>query len=193
MDVYRELMAVTKERTGLDMTSKQAKVVFLGLLYGMGKDKLAGQLGTSPAEAQEIKDALMLAVPSIKEISTDVKAILTGGEKIRTWGGRLYAVEPPKLINGQMRTFEYKGLNVLVQGSASDETKEAVIRYAQTARDSRLISQVHDEIVISCHRDVAQREMANLRQAMEGLGLDVPMLSEGEMGYRWGHMVGYAE
>ena len=193
MDVYRELMAVTKERSGLEMTRKQAKVVFLGLLYGMGKDKLAGQLGTTPVEAQTIKDALMAAVPSIKEISDVVKRELESGDYIRTWGGRVYHAEPAKLINGQLRTFAYKGLNVLVQGSASDETKEAVIRYVESAKDSRMLLQVHDEIVISCHRDHAEREMANLRRCMETLELDVPMLSEGEWGYRWGDMKEFKE
>ena len=189
MDVYKELMAVTKERTGIEMTRKQAKVVFLGLLYGMGKDKLAGQLGTTPIEAQTIKDALMTAVPSIKEISNVVKGELEGGDYIRTWGGRVYYAEPAKLMpNGQLRTFAYKGLNVLVQGSASDETKEALIRYSETANGSRMLLQVHDELVITCHKQDAEREMANLKRCMTGLELDVPMLSEGEWGYRWGDM-----
>jgi DNA polymerase-1 len=167
---------------------------FLGLLYGMGKDKLAGQLGTTPMEAQTIKEALMTAVPSIKEISNVVKRELESGDFVRTWGGRVYYAEPAKLMpNGQLRTFAYKGLNVLVQGSASDETKEALLRYAESANGSRMLLQVHDELVITCHKNDAAREMENLRKCMTGLELDVPMLSEGEWGYRWGDMREYKE
>ena len=82
---------------------------------------------------------------------------------------------------------------VLVQGSASDETKEALIRYSETANGSRMLLQVHDELVITCHKQDAEREMANLKRCMTGLELDVPMLSEGEWGYRWGDMKEFRE
>jgi DNA polymerase-1 len=193
MDVYRELMAVTKEGTGVEMTRKQAKTVFLGLLYGMGTNKLAGQLGVEPASAQTIKNALLDAVPSIRDITNDVKGILSSGGFVRTWGGRVYHSEKPKFIDGNHRTFDYKGLNLLIQGSAADETKEALIRYDSVRSDSRLLLQVHDELVICSPKESAAREMKKLRECMEGLGLEVPLLSEGEAGYRWGQMEAFKD
>ena len=175
------------------VSGKLVSNCFLGILYGMGKDKLAIQLGTSPQEAQAIKNALLTAVPSIGEISDMVKHELKSGSFVRTWGGRQYYVEPDKTINNEKRTFEYKGLNVLVQGSAADETKEALIRYYSEKTSSRLLLQVHDELVISAPKEDAAKEMATLRRCMEGLELSVPLLSEGESGYRWGQMEAYAE
>lgn len=166
---------------------------FLGLLYGMGKDKLATQLDTTPMEAQSIKSALMTAIPSIKLLADFVKMELSAGSHVETWGGRRYKVEPEKTIDGMRRTFEYKGLNVLVQGSAADETKEALIRYDEAKGNSRLLLQVHDELVICAPRQDAAREMKILRECMEGLELKVPLLSEGESGYRWGMMEEYAD
>jgi hypothetical protein len=115
------------------------------------------------------------------------------GGFITTWGGRRYECEPPIIHENKVITFEYNGINILCQGSAADETKQAVINYANTSLDSRLLLQVHDEIVICCHRDVAHREMAKLKVAMEGLQLAVPMLSTGEVGYRWGEMEEYVD
>ena len=195
MDVYRELMAVTKADTGVEMTRKQAKTVFLGLLYGMGTNKLAGQLGVEPASAQTIKNALLDAVPSIRHITDDVKGILGKGGFVRTWGGRVYHSEKPKFIDGNHRTFDYKGLNLLIQGSAADETKEAVCRLDDRLRgsDARILLTVHDEIVIVSPKGTAVKNMRTLRECMEGLGLEVPLLSEGEAGYRWGQMEAFKD
>lgn len=193
MDVYRAMMARTEELSGVTMSRKQAKVVFLGILYGMGIAKLAAQLGISTGDADRIKQALLTAIPSIATLSRDVKRELQSGSFIRTWGGRAYHVEPPKTINGENRTFEYKGLNILIQGSAADETKEALLRYNEARGSSRLVLQVHDELVICAPREEAAREMATLKASMENLELDVPMLSEGEVGYRWGGMEEFVE
>ena len=188
LDVYIALMAQTKEITGIEITRKQAKIVFLGLLYGMGVGKLALGLDTSVDEAKKIKDALMRAVPSIKEITSSISRRLKDGGKIRTWGGRLYAAEKPVLFNGRMQDFSYKGINTLVQGSSADETKEALIRYHSVKKEGRLLAQVHDEILICAPKKVWRQEAKILRECMEGLELDVPMLVEGEHGFRWGSL-----
>lgn len=186
MDVYIALMAQTKEITGIEISRKQAKIVFLGLLYGMGAGKLALGLDTSVDEAKRIKDALMRAVPSIKEVTSSISRRLKEGGKIRTWGGRMYAAERPVMFNGRMQDFSYKGINTLVQGSSADETKEALIRYHSVKKEGRLLAQVHDEILICAPKKAWREEARILRECMEGLELDVPMLVEGEHGFRWG-------
>jgi len=188
LDVYIALMAQTKEITGIEISRKQAKIVFLGLLYGMGAGKLALGLDTSVDEAKKIKDALMRAVPSIKEITSAISRRLKGGGKIRTWGGRMYASERPVMINGRMQDFSYKGINSLVQSSAADETKEALIRYNSVKKEGRLLAQVHDEILICAPKKSWKAEAKLLKDCMEGLELDVPMLAEGEYGFRWGSL-----
>jgi DNA polymerase-1 len=188
MDVYIALMAQTKETTGIEISRKQAKTVFLGLLYGMGVGKLALGLDTSVEEAKKIKEALMRAVPSIKQITQAISRRLKEGGKIRTWGGRLYGAEKPLLINGRMVDFSYKGVNSLIQSCAADETKEALIRYNSVKKEGRLLAQVHDEILICAPKKAWRAEAKILQECMEGLELDVPMLVEGEHGFRWGSL-----
>lgn len=198
MDVYIELVDAIKKSTGIEITRKTAKTLFLGILYGMGGAKLAAQLGIGLDEAKKIKEALLTAIPSIGGLTKSITQTLKMGDPIRTWGGRQYYCEAPRIINeGAINqktiTFEYKGVNILCQGSAADETKEAVIRYHEGRDGSRLLLQVHDEIVICCEKHLVAQEMAHLKKSMEGLALDVPMLSTGEVGYRWGQMEEYAE
>jgi DNA polymerase I-like protein with 3'-5' exonuclease and polymerase domains len=85
-------------------------------------------------------------------------------------------------------TFEYKLLNYLIQGSAADCTKEAIIRYAGAKVDGRMLVTVHDEINISVPRKAAKAEVKRLREAMESVEFDVPMLTDTEYGPNWGDL-----
>lgn len=85
--------------------------------------------------------------------------------------------------------WEYKLMNYLIQGSAADITKQAMIDWDQI-RDpaTRFLVQVYDEINISSPVDIAGREMAKLKDVMNQPRLTVPMLSEGKWGYNWGSL-----
>ncbi|HKJ88795.1 MAG TPA: DNA polymerase, partial [Gammaproteobacteria bacterium] len=112
-------------------------------------------------------------------------------EPLRTWGGRRYHVEPAKKIKGRLMTFEYKMLNQLIQGSAADCTKEAVIQYEDRREEGRLLLTVHDEMMALAPADRRDREMARLREAMEAVEFDVAMLSEGKVGEVWARLEDY--
>jgi DNA polymerase I-like protein with 3'-5' exonuclease and polymerase domains len=89
-------------------------------------------------------------------------------------------------------TFEYKLLNVLVQGSAADCTKEAIIALHGEPRWARaggeFVLQVHDELLGVAPTGSVREAMDAMREAMEGVTFDVPMLSEGEWGRAWGSL-----
>ena len=111
-------------------------------------------------------------------------------EPIRTWGGRLYLKEPAKIdewTGAVLRTFEYKLLNVLIQGSAADCTKEAMIRL-QDAIDKhpeyemKILIQVHDELVAEINTNYATQGLALMRTEMDGVEFEVPMASDGFKG-----------
>ena len=124
----------------------------------------------------------------------DMRARSKANLPIRTWGGREYYCEPPMIINGRVTTFDYKMVNVLVQGSSADCTKEAVIRFHATRRSPkwRILLQVHDEIVLSAPKAEFPEAMETLRLAMESVKLDVPMLSEGSYSaFNWSQMKDY--
>jgi len=87
-----------------------------------------------------------------------------------------------------MRSFEYKLINYLVQGSAADITKECLIRwYNHPDRDprTRFLVTVYDEINITCPKDCWEEQMDLLRRCMDEIELDCPMLSEGAIGENW--------
>jgi DNA polymerase I-like protein with 3'-5' exonuclease and polymerase domains len=74
----------------------------------------------------------------------------------------------------------------LIQGSAADCTKEAIIRYHDMpGKVGRFMLQVHDEIDISCPKKAFKAEMLRLREAMMSVEFDVPMLSDAEYGPNW--------
>jgi len=89
-------------------------------------------------------------------------------------------------------TYEYKLLNYLVQGSAADITKEAILRYHRhPKRTGRFLVTVYDEINVSAKK--AAHEMEILRQCMEGIELDVLLLSDGKTGPNWGTLTKFVD
>jgi DNA polymerase-1 len=92
-------------------------------------------------------------------------------------------MEPPKIIKGRLREFDYKGVNLLIQGSAADQAKAAMLVYQATKQGSRLLLSVHDELVISAPEDAIEREANCLMNAMcNAVKMDVPMVSDYKVG-----------
>lgn len=178
---------------GLFYDRKPVKNTNFGLIYGMGVGTLAEKNGTTVEEAKELKAAILRLYPGLKEMYTEMRIRMQNGEPIRTWGGREYYCEPPKMVNGRMMTFDYKMVNVLVQGSAADCTKEAVIRYhAAKHKDARIILNVHDQITVSVPKEIMESEMDVLRECMESVEFDVKIMSEGSISTsNWGDLKDY--
>jgi DNA polymerase-1 len=187
MDIHQFVVDAVYEILGIKLERRAAKIVNFGLIYGMGLGKLAADMGVDVNTAKRIKNAQLTAIPGLKDLSEDIKASAKDGGYIKTWGGRIYYPEPPMHINGRLVDFIYKLLNYLIQGSAADVTKESIIRYDEARVESRFLVSVYDETNISAPKRAAKKEMAILREAMEGLGgVDVPMLSDGKIGPNWG-------
>lgn len=193
MDVHDTVMHTVNEMLGTAFPRKIIKNVNFGLIYGMGVGLLAQNSGCTVAEARAVKNAVLNIYPGLKELIGDLKLRAQSNKPLRTWGGREYYCEPPKLINDEVRTFDYKMLNVLVQGSAADCTKEAVIRYwAKKPKGHRLLLTVHDEILCSCPHSEVDKGMRVLREAMESVVFDVPILSEGDVSTtNWAELKAY--
>ena len=89
----------------------------------------------------------------------------------------------------RVQTFAYKLVNYLIQGSAADQTKQAIIDYDKAKDHGRWMLQVHDELAVSCPKNKAKGEMSLLKMAMENaLPMDVPCLSEGSIGLNFHEM-----
>lgn len=168
------------EKMGKFYDRKPVKNTNLGLIYGMGVGKLAAKNDMSVEESSELKKAILQLYPGLKEMYRDMKVRAKMRQPIRTWGGREYYCEEPRLANGRIQEFDYKLVNVLIQGSAADCTKEALIRYHGVKHpEAKIILNVHDQVTVSVPVKLLKSEMEVLRQSMESVEFDVPILSEG--------------
>lgn len=185
LDIHNFVKAEIYRITGKDFARSKVKIIDFGMIYGYGLKALAEELRSTVEEAKELKAAHRRALPGVQELDRGIKDAAREGEPIRTLGGRLYYVEPPMIIDGHQVTFEYKLLNYLIQGSAADATKQAMINYHKTKQAGRFTVQVHDELNISVPRAQAKEEMKILERAMAAIPVDVPLLSDGKTGKNW--------
>ena len=187
-DLHQYAADLITSTTGVVVSRSDAKTIAFSILYGSGLGKLAEGVGCSVDEAKQLRNAYLGTFAGIKNMQKDMKSRAVEKLPIRTWGGREYYCEEPKFVDGRMRTFDYKLLNVLIQGSSADQTKAAMIRFYNAKTPGKLLLTVHDEIIVEAPTKQAKVVMAALRTSMNEAGLDVPMISDGEMGNIWTEM-----
>lgn len=180
-----------REMLNVEVMRNDTKGINFGIIYGMGATALAKKIGRSEEEAARFKEAYFRAFPDIQDLMRDLKKLARNDEQFRTWGGRLYFCEQPILhTKGPkqwLQTFEYKMINYLIQGSAADITKEAMIRVHDVCKNSRIMLQVYDQIPMSVDKGCAVREMKLQKEAMESVELSVPLLTTGKTSSKnWG-------
>ena len=182
---------------------KAAKTIGLGLMYGMGKAKLATQLDLPLDEASELIATFHSKVPFLKgTVDAVMKRIEhpASGGSIRTLLGRKCRFplwEPVewgvnKALPREQAVMEYgsrikragtyKGLNRLIQGSAADQTKAGMVALHKAGFN--LLLQVHDEVALSVRNIEEAREAANLMA--KAVTLEVPSRVDVETGPSWG-------
>lgn len=188
LDLHQHVTDTFHARGYTQLTRRKVKNLHFAVIYGVGVGHLAELLGCSVVEARAILDAYYREFPSVKRFNQETRMCWRSGQPIRTWGGRLYYPEPPRLVDGRIRGWEYKATNVLIQGGSADLTKEAMIAYyAADGGAAPLILTVHDELVASAPLDGHMLAMDRLRDAMNVDRLDVPMRSDGYVGQDWEH------
>lgn len=151
--------AVAKQ---MHVDRRVAKSINLGLSYGMGSEKLAAQLGV---DVNYARDTLMYNyykwVPWLCELKKKCQDRMKEAGEIRTICGRKLKLDPPSFVGGKKNTFEYKALNKLIQGSAADQTIEAMLQAYKEGIP--VLFPVHDQLLISGTREQAVR----LKEIME--------------------------
>jgi len=186
------------------ITRKEAKTVNLGIMYGMGKAKLANQLGVSNEEAADILATHKSKVPFVKDLADLASKQASDNGVIRTllgrrchfplWEPKTFAYNKPLPLEEAQRTygpplrraFTYKALNKLIQGSAADQTKKAM---ADCYREGLLpMLTVHDEL---CFSVTDQEQSDKIKEIMEnGLNdiLKVPSKVDDVLVNNWGEV-----
>ena len=183
-DLHTYAAKMMTEASGREVSRTYSKGVSFAILYGAGPKKISEMLEIDYNLAKTLMDAYTSAVaPGLKSMQATMRQRYKLNQPIRTLGNRLVKMEPPKVINGQLREFDYKGVNLLIQGSAADQAKAAMLLYQKTKQDSRLLLSVHDELVISAPIEHIEREANCLMHAMcNAIAMDVPMVSDYKVG-----------
>lgn len=191
LDLHLFAAKTINQRTNKNFSRTQVKAICFGIIYGMGAARLAKILGCELAEAKEVKDAYLNVFEGLKLLQRKIKMKTKVKSPLKTWGGRLFYVESPKIVKGKLQSYEYKMLNTLIQGSAADCIKEAIIRTSECS--ARFMLTVHDELIFSTTKSEMKKNMRHIKTQMESIEFDVKMLSDGKIGSSWGALQPYED
>jgi len=214
----------------------QAKVINLGLFYGMGKAKLEAELGVSKDKAKELFDTYHGKVPFVKQLTNQLMSAAQDQGRIKTilnrkcrfpkyepilkgsdWGRFVPAQDHERMLelqamgefmkdeegefikdkdgnkqknywheNGHRRAFTYKALNKLIQGSAADMTKKAMLELYKEGITPHI--QIHDELDISIPFGEKDNSDDIIKIMETAVKLQIPNKVDYESGPNWGNI-----
>ena len=214
----------------------QAKVINLGLFYGMGKAKLEAELGVSKDKAKELFDTYHGKVPFVKQLTNQLMSAAQDQGRIKTilnrkcrfpkyepilkgsdWGRFVPAQDHERMLelqamgefmkdeegefikdkdgnkqknywheNGHRRAFTYKALNKLIQGSAADMTKKAMLELYKEGITPHI--QIHDELDISIPIGEKDNSKDIIKIMETAVKLQIPNKVDYESGPNWGNI-----
>jgi DNA polymerase I len=177
---------------GMDpMTRRRAKAINFGIIYGISGFGLARQLGISPGEAKGYIDRYFERYPGIRAYMERTKEeARIKGYVVSAFGRRCWV---PGIAdkNGARRAYaERQAINAPLQGGAADIIKRAMVRLPAVLREkglrSRLLLQVHDELLFEAPVDEAESLAGVAKQVMESAAvLTVPLVVETGIGRTW--------
>ena len=133
-DPNKDVHMIAADIAGI--TRKVAKTLGFAVLYGAGVGRIAESLSIDVGQANAIKSKYLKALPEIKEFQQELNKLGRSRSYTETIGGRHYYVQKPAVVKGVFKTFEYKLANYKIQGSAADQTKAAMLRFAKFNRGS---------------------------------------------------------
>jgi len=189
-----------------NITRKQAKTVNLGIMYGMGVAKLADQLGISKGDAKDLIERHHTKVPFVKGLADlaskqgdkngQIRTLLGRKSRFHLWEPVTFGAGKPLPYDEAMkeyggaggrgirRAFTYKALNKLIQGSAADQTKKAMLDCYNEGYTPMLT--VHDEL---CFNIESEEQTARIQEIMEtGIELSIPSKIDVDIKDDWGEI-----
>jgi DNA polymerase-1 len=145
-----------------------AKTITFGVIYGIGKDKLAQQLKTTPNEAAKYKKEYFANIDGSKKFFDTVVRMIEHRGWVQNKFGRVYKVPSDK---------GYKAVNYLIQGTSADLLSERMIAVSEYLEDKKsiMLLQVHDEIICEIHKDEASEVVPAIKELLEENSLNIPL------------------
>ena len=193
-DVHRHTAAEIFGVESASVTGEQrryAKVINFGLIYGMSAFGLASQLGIERAAAQQYMERYFLRYPGVKDYMERTRESARSLGYVETvFGRRLYLPEIRGGSGPRRQGAERAAINAPMQGTAADLIKLAMIAVQAWISDSgiasRLIMQVHDELVLEVPDSEVESVTTELPRLMNGVAkLDVPLAVDVGVGPNW--------
>jgi DNA polymerase I-like protein with 3'-5' exonuclease and polymerase domains len=207
VDAYNDDVDTDFHKTVAEMANiprTQAKTINLGLFYGMGKTKLQAELGVTKEKANELFNQYHEKVPFVKQLMNSASNRAQSHGQIRTLLGRLcrFHLWEPNMFGmhkalpheealkehgpGIKRAYTYKALNKLIQGSAADMTKKAMLDLYKEGIIAHI--QIHDELDLSVESPEHAKKIIEIME--NAVTLEVPNKVDYESGENWGDIYG---
>ena len=167
------------------------KAVNFGIVYGISDFSLAQDIGVTRKEAAEFIRTYLATYPGVKKYMDDIKAAAKEQGYVTTLFGRRRALPELQSRNFNIRSFgERVAMNTPIQGTAADIIKIAMVRVRdrllREGLESRLILQVHDELILEAPKSEQETAMRLLKEEMEAaFPMDAPLVAEAKAGHSW--------
>ena len=171
---------------------KAGKQLVLSLAYGVGPEKIANSIGCSVNEARDLLDSFASKFPAVgrykRQVINESRRRAPIPYALTYMNRRRYL---PELRSGQIRErarAERQAFNTVIQGSAADLIKLAMIRaHNMIPKEAGMILTIHDELVTVTPNELIDETVAAIQEAMEGIqALDIPLLADVKVVKRWG-------
>src|SRR3989338_5001874 len=194
LDIHRHtaslIFQVAEDAVSPEMRDTAKRINF-GIVYGMSSFGLARDLEIAPLEAQNFIDSYFLRYPGVKDfIEKQIKQVRISGYVQTLLGRRRYLPGIGSSNNALMSFAERQAVNSPIQGSAADLIKLAMVDLCRALKEkkleSKLIMQIHDELVFEVINDEAPAMINLLRDKMENVyPLAVPIKVNIKKGINW--------
>lgn len=186
-----EVFNVMPELVTKEMRSR-AKAINFGIVYGQGPMALSQSLGISMREAKEYIDAYFARYDTLKEWKNATEQRARKEGFVKTLGGHIRYLPEFESSSARLASFANRAaINTIVQGGSSDIIKKAMIDIyaAPMPKGTKMLLQVHDELIFEVPRENIKTVAAWVKQKMEAsFNLKVPLLAQAKAGKNWNEM-----
>ena len=188
-DIHLE---TAKKIFGEDMAQEKraiAKSINFGLIYGMGPKKLSETLKITFQEAKTYIQNYFTSFPTVKEFLKNQEEFILENGYSKTLLGRMRRFDFEGVQEYQKAAFLREGINAIFQGSAADIIKMAMNAITKANLESKLLLQVHDELIFEAPKEIAKKESEEIAKIMENITtLKVPLKCTISIGENWGEL-----
>ncbi|MEK6336910.1 MAG: DNA polymerase I [Acidobacteriota bacterium] len=190
-DRTARLVFNAKSADELKEARRFAKIVNFAIAYAIEPWGLSQRVGISRQEARKVIDDYYTTYKGVRRYMEEIPAQAREHGYVRSLYGRIRPLPGINDRNANIRrAAEREGINMPIQGTASDIVKIAMLHTEDSFRreglDAKMLMQVHDELLVECPTDQAERVAKTLKREMEAaVVLDVPLIAETGIGDNW--------